>query len=307
MKVRIPKNQLSKSAIVIDYENLGHSEETMRSTWAEFGDALARKEFEYTDTDKALDVTFLKQFDRWFQGIGKSEMSIDLANFASTKCIGRGTIIREDEPTETPSYDRFLPIAKFISQDNRFSPSGIEWLYLAVGNSQNSIQECAEKECRAKSGERFAFCNFQMNPEYNKLKVVDLTIADALSYKDINDRLRKLEQCEYDKRLKYAKKHGYWQYRLNYKDDSAEQEVSKWLLYTYAKMMSTNIFVPIKTNDKKLEYAPFQTLAMYFIREDFDGIIYSSTVCPESKNIVLFNKKYAIPCGEVLDYTLTVQ
>ena len=43
MKVRIPKKQLSKSAIVIDYENLGHSEETMRRTWAEFGDALARK------------------------------------------------------------------------------------------------------------------------------------------------------------------------------------------------------------------------------------------------------------------------
>ena len=305
MKVRIPKNQLSKSAIVIDYENLGHSEETMRRTWAEFGDALARKEFEYTDTDIALNITFLKQFDRWFQGIGKTEMSIDFATVCSAKYIGRGTIIRENEPPDTPSYDRFLPIAKFINDDNRFSPAGIEWLYLAIGNAQHSIQECAEKECRAKSGERFAFCNFKMNTEHPNLKVVDLTIADCLSYEDINDRLRTLEQREYERSLKYAKKHGYWQYRLNYKSDQVEQEVAKWLLYTYAKMMSKNIFLPIETEDKRLVYAPFQTLAMYFIREGFDGIIYSSTVCPNSKNIVLFNKKYALPCGEVLDYTLT--
>ena len=304
MKVRIPKPQLTKSAIVIDYENLEHSEETMRRTWDEFGSALARNEFEYTDTDQALTITFLKQFDRWFQGIGKSEMSIELTRYTSTKYIGRGAIIRESEPAETPPYDRFMPVARFINQDNRFSPAGIEWLYLAIGKSQNIIQECAEKECRASHGERFAFCNFQTNPLYPDLKVVDLTIADDLSYKDINERLHKLEQREYEKRFKYAQKHGYWQYRLNYKDDQPEQEVAKWLLYTYAKMMSTNIFVPIKTSDKKLEYAPFQTLAVYFIKEGFDGIIYSSTVCPNSKNIVLFNKEYAVPYGEVVDYTI---
>ena len=61
--------------------------------------------------------------------------------------------------------------------------------------------------------------------------------------------------------------------------------------------------MPIETEDKKLEYAPFQTLAMYFIREGFDGIVYSSTVCPTSKNLVLFDKKYAIPFDLVKDYT----
>ena len=38
--------------------------------------------------------------------------------------------------------------------------------------------------------------------------------------------------------------------------------------------------------------------------EHFDGIIYSSTVCPTAKNIVLFNKHYAVPYGSVQDYII---
>lgn len=302
MKSRIPKH---KSALIIDDRSLAHSEDTMRRTWAEFSDALARKEFEYTDTDNALSITFLKQFDGWFQGIGKSEMTIPLTDFFNSNYVGRGTIIRPSEPVETPSYDRFLPISKFITEDNRFSPSGVEWLYLAVGKTQNIIQNCAEKECRAKCNDRFAFCNFAINPDYTNLKVVDLTVADEMTYADINDKLLELEEREYDRAFKYAKKYGYWAYRLNYKNDYIKQDIAKWILHTYAKMMSKNLFVPIKADDKKLVYAPFQTLAMYFIREGFGGIVYSSTVCPESKNIVLFNKKYALPCGDIIDYKIT--
>lgn len=304
MKAIIPKNKLRKSSIIIDSSSLEHSEKTMRRTWSELSDALARKEFEYTDIDNALAVTFLKQFDSLFQGIGKVEMSTTLSDFFNEKYIGRGTIIKPSEPKDVPPYERFMPIAQFITEDNRFSPAGIEWLYLAVGDTQGIIQECAEKECRVKCDERFAFCNFQINGDYSDIKVVDLTIADRFSYEDINDRLRALEQREYENGLKYAKRHGYWEYRLHYKNNQVEQDIAKWILYTYAKMMSKNIFVPIKTEDKKLEYAPFQTLAMYFIREGFDGIVYSSTVCPDSKNIVLFDKKYAVPFGCVKDYTI---
>lgn len=304
MKARIPKQELSRSSIIFDEKSLAHSEETMKRTWAEFGDALARKIFEYTDTDGALAVTFLKQFDQWFQGIGKAEMSITLSDFFKNKCIGRGTIIKPSEPEDVPPYDRFMPISKFITEDNRFSPSGIEWLYLAVGDTQEIIQEGAEKECRVKYGDRFAFCNFKTNPDYPNLKVVDLTIADEMTYEDINNKLRELEKREYDKAYRYAKKNGLLMYKLYYKNDYIEQDIAKWSLHTYSKMMSKNIFVPIKTDDKKLVYAPFQTLAMYFIREGFDGIVYSSTVCPESKNIVLFNKEYAIPYGDVADYRI---
>ncbi len=304
MKARIPKQRVRKSALVLDEISLAHSEETMKRTWAEFGNALARKDFEYTDTDNALSVTFLRQFDGWFQGIGKSEMTVTLSKFLNSKHIGRGTIIKPSEPQDTPPYDRLLPVSKFITEDNRFSPPGVEWLYLAVGENQNIVQKGAENECRAKQGDRFAFCNFEINTDYFNLKVVDLTIADKMTYDDINKILKELEEREYDRAFKYVEKYGYLAYRLNYKNDYMKQDIAKWVLRTYAKMMSKNLFVPINTDNKKLVYAPFQTLAMYFIREGFDGIVYSSTVCPESKNIVLFNKNYAVPCGDVLDYII---
>ena len=76
MKAQIPKQRVRKSALVLDEISLAHSEEIMKRTWAEFGNALARKDFEYTDTDNALSVTFLRQFDGWFQGIGEGNLSI---------------------------------------------------------------------------------------------------------------------------------------------------------------------------------------------------------------------------------------
>lgn len=132
MKAIIPKDKQRGSSIIIDQESLEHSEETMKRTWAEFSDALARKDFDYTETDTALAVTFLKQFDKWFQGIGKTEMSLTLSECFNHKFVGRGTIIKPSEPEDLPPYERFMPISKFITADNRFSPAGIEWLYLAV-------------------------------------------------------------------------------------------------------------------------------------------------------------------------------
>ena len=305
MKARIPKVKFHNAPFLFDSESLIYSEETMKHTWNELRDALARKEFEYTDTNRALSITFLKQFNDWFQGIGKDELTINLSDYFNAKHIGRGTIIKPSEPIETPSHDRFLPVSKFITEDNRFSPPGVEWLYLTIGKTYNIIKECAEKECRAKANDRFAFCNFQINPVHANLKIVDLTIADEMTYDAINKKLLQLAEKEYDKSSKYAKKYGYWVYKTNYKNDSLKQEIAKWSLHTYAIMMSKNLFVPIESDDKKLVYAPFQTLAMYFISEGFDGIIYSSTVCPKAKNIVLFDKNYALPCGDISDYIIS--
>ena len=57
--------------------------------------------------------------------------------------LGRGARLKE---TEIPDYERFLPKKEFINEDNRFSPAGVEWLYLAVGDG-NTRSECAKKEC----------------------------------------------------------------------------------------------------------------------------------------------------------------
>lgn len=132
-------------------------------------------------------------------------MTVPLSELFNLKHIGRGTIIKSSEPQKTPPYDRLLPVSKFITEDNRFSPPGIEWLYLAVGENQDITQKGAEKECRAMQGERFAFCNFEINTDYSNLKVVDLSIADNMTYGDIKN-LKELEEREYDRAFKYAKK-----------------------------------------------------------------------------------------------------
>lgn len=306
MKARIRDSH--NSSIYFSKDGLISAERTMKQTWSEFRLSIANKEFEYDDTKSALNTIFLKQFDEWFQGIGKTEMSRNLSEYFEGNLSGRGSIIKVGEPKDTPKYDRLMPKAEFIKEDNRFSPSGIEWLYLSIGNNEETIMTCAEMECRAKSNDRFAFCKFKPNTGYNGLKVVDLTIGNDISYEGINNRLSVLEKKLLKEGERYAKAHGFWAYKKNSeeKEKGIKQEVTRWCLFTYAKMISENIFVPIDTDDKKLEYAPFQTLAMYFIKEGFDGIIYSSTVYPKAKNIVLFDKNYAVPYGDVSDYVISV-
>lgn len=302
MKAIIPDQY--KSCFEIDERSRSHSEQTMKDTWAEFHKEVSKNTFEYNDVDAALKITFLKQFDQWFHGIGIKEMSVKLSDYYKDKLSGRGSIIKPDEPIETPPYERLLPKEEYIKDDNRFSPPGVEWLYLSIGESFELIKECAEKECRVAASNRFAFCKFEYNHDYGDLKLVDLTIANEMTYDEINGMLQKAEKEEYRKRKRYACRYGYWTYRMNYNDDALQQVIAKWVLYVYAKMMSMNLFIPIETNDKKFEYLPFQTLAAYFIKEGYDGIVYSSTVCSGAKNIVLFNKNYALPYGDVFDYVI---
>ena len=66
--------------------------------------------------------------------------------------------------------------------------------------------------------------------------------------------------------------------------------IEKWAVFTYAKLLAEQIFVPITTEDKNLMYAPFQCIAQYFLSKGYGGIVYSSTVFPEGKNVVLFDK-----------------
>jgi len=308
MKAKVRNNQ--SDCLVIDDKSLEKSEQTMRNTWADFREAIARKDFEFDDTHSALKVVFLKQFNDWFQGIAKQKMSKSFSDYFKNKLAGRGTVIQPDESPDTPNYNRFMPKAEFIKDDNRFSPAGVEWLYLAIGNSETTIKECAEKECRAKAGDRFGFCGFKLADNARDLRLVDLTIANNMSYDRINNGLRKVYEDSHKKAMKLAGKYGnsiygHYKYKEMLNDEEIKPNIAKWMLFMYAKMLSENIFVPIESDDKKLEYAPFQTLAMYFIREGFDGIVYSSTVYPTAKNVVLFDKKYAIPYGKVADYIIS--
>lgn len=49
------------------------------------------------------------------------------------------------------------------------------------------------KECRASSGNRFGICTFSIKREFENKKIIDLTVADDLTYEQINSRL----ECTY--------------------------------------------------------------------------------------------------------------
>lgn len=280
---------------MFEFGDTKKQEQIMYKTWAEFRNALATRKFSYCDIDDALNETYLHVFNDMFEVNGQKkrftksikelrEMGIHLA---------RGARLKDDKPVD---YDRFIPKSEFISEDNRFSPKGVEWLYLAVSDNVDTAEMCTVKECKAESGSYFGICQFGFESRYDDLKLVDLTIANDKGYEDINGGLelfgQLLRQQAVDMSLKIGRP-----VKLN--EEKIKEVIKAWATNLYAKMMSSCIFEPVATTDKELMYAPFQCLAYYFLKCGFSGIIYESTVFPEAKDIVLFDKKYAKPIGDI--------
>lgn len=282
---------------IFDFGNLEKNEKTIKETWYEFRDCLAKGLFTYKEIDKAKEQIFLKVYDDLFcQNSGIEHQTITIGELKSQK-IGRGTILND---TEVPDYERFLPKTEFIREDNRFSPSGVEWLYMAIG-TEDDIRECARAECRAKVGNRFGFCQFQFEDVYDECRLVDLTIADHITYEKINSMLEDYGQAQVEKNKKIRRLGFVPKQIVN--EGEFKQLLTRWGVYTYAKLLSEQIFVPLEVGDNKMvAYAPFQTMAQYYISLGYSGIVYGSTVCSKGKNIVLFDKKMAFPIGEIEDY-----
>lgn len=285
---------------IFDFSGIENSEDTIRKTWNEFRECLANGLFSYKEIDKAKQQTFLKVYDDLFNkhsGIDHKTIKI-----RDLKCalIGRGTILKDDE---VPNYERFLPKEEYIKEDNRFSPPGVEWLYLAIGND-NDIHNCAQAECRVETGNRFGFCHFRFDVKYDDYKLVDLTIADDISYAELNASLEDYGQAQVKKGVKIAKVLGFVP-RMSTNKKEFTELFTRWCVYTYTKLLSEQIFVPLDvTDNKEIAYAPFQTIAQYYISLGYSGIVYGSTVCPVGKNVVLFDKQMAYPIGTIEDYPI---
>lgn len=283
---------------MFDFSGIEKSEKKIRKTWSEFQDALAKGIFTYDEVEKAKSCTFLKVYDDLFhQHSGIEHKTIRIRDLEGL-LVGRGTILGEKE---VPDYERFIPKKKFIKKNNRFSPSGVEWLYLALGN-ESDIHECSQAECRAKKGNRFGFCHFSFNDSSLDLNLVDLTIADNISYEKLNSQLEEYGQKQVKKGIKVAKALGYIP-QNNVNEDEFKKLIIKWGVYTYTKLLSEQIFEPIDGSaDKGIMYAPFQTMAQYYISLGYSGIIYGSTLSSVGRNIVLFDKNVAHPIGTIEDY-----
>lgn len=286
---------------IFDFRGIKESEQTIKKTWSEFRECLANGVFSYDEIEKAKEQPFLKAYDDLFQkhsGIGHKTIVLKDLN---AKLIGRGTILKNDE---IPNYGRFLPKEEYIKEDNRFSPPHVEWLYLAIGDD-NDIHQCAQAECRVKKGDRFGFCHFQFDAKYNDCKLVNLTIADDVSYAKINETLEEYVQAQVKKRIKILETLGFVP-KVSINKKEFKENLTLWGVYTYTKLLSEKIFEPLNVCYKKsIAYAPFQTMAQYYISLGYSGIVYGSTVCPVGKNIVLFDKHMACPVGTIEDYKIS--
>ena len=278
---------------VFDFSGREDCEETIQKNWKEFREALRMNLFSFNEVEKAKETTFLNAYDNMFCQYPEYNTT---TLKAIDKCVfGRGSVLKENEAL---NYERFIPKKEFIKDDNRFSPPKVEWLYLALGNEED-IHKCAQAECRAKKGDRFGFCHFDFNKDSLELKLVDLTIADDVSYRELDRSLENHAQLF----KKIVAIIGTTESNVNVVTKKIEREFVKYIVYIYSKLLSEQIFVPLRDNDnKKIMYAPFQTLAQYYISLGYAGIIYGSTVSDTGRNIVLFDKNAAYPVGSIEDY-----
>lgn len=282
---------------MFDFGEIGYSKAAVNRTWIEFRDALKNREFAYDEIEKAKSLTFLRVLNDLFAEHKGIEILSKTISDLPMK-MGRGTILGSSEAV---NYDRFLPKKQFITSANRFSPEGVEWLYLALEN-QSSAMQTAKSEIRISKGQRFGFCYFEFDESAKQHKYVDLTIADEYEYDDFNAALEAYAQMKLEK----EKRKALMLHKMPNKKDIIDKKefegvFVRWSIYTYCKILSEEIFVPLDTEDKNLAYAPFQTLATYFLGLGYSGIIYKSTVQNGGKNIVLFDKHLANPSGKIID------
>lgn len=135
-------------------------------------------------------------------------------------------------------------------------------------------------------------------------KLVDLTIADDVSYVELNATLEKYVQMQAEKCEKIIKSTSFTP-KINIDKKEFEKVFTQWIVYTYVKLLSAQIFKPLDScNNKAITYAPFQTIAQYYISLGYSGIIYNSTICLKGKNIVLFDKHMACPVGAIENYKI---
>lgn len=284
---------------IFDFKRIGPSEETIKRTWNELGQALANKEFSYNDLGSALQTTYLRVFDDLLTNCHEL-FDIQFSQLLSDRsCLVRAARINIEDKID---YERFIPKSQYIKRANRFSPAGVEWLYLALGSEELhdgellTAEHCALCECRAQKNDNFAICKFAGNDDFKNAVIADLTIADGKTYDDINLEFEQESQKYIDDQIVKILRTGQ---KVPKRTPGIERVIKTWAATTYSKLLSQQIFVPVDSSDRDLVYAPFQCMANYFMSKGYAGIIYSSTVYPGGRNIVLFDKSMAVPVGDI--------
>lgn len=240
-------------------------QEGIINSWNQLKNMLKLGNINIDCLENIPDIPFLGVLDKVLSyELIRKKVSNDIYFYSKGKKFYRAAIIQLDEIADTA---RFIPRAEFMRSENRFSPKGIEWLYLGFNRNEIDAKRCCFAEVRASEDSNVWYCEFTSAFGINDL-VIDLTIVDNKSLEDI---------CIVP-------------YRKSY-----EECVYIFISELYMKLLSEEIFKPIDTVDKEIEYLPFQFMANYFKGLGYKGIIYKSTVSKYGKNIVVFDKNLFVP------------
>lgn len=237
--------------------------ESVQKKWDELRKKLENMDFNFNDKEEIKKIPFINVLHRFLEYENVKELvTVELKYFAKSKSFIRAVKVNSDEIITT---DRFLPRSDKMQSSNRFSPKDIEWLYLGFDRYVRDAKQCCFAEVRARPEDNVKYCKFKYCNGTHK--VIDLT-------KGIQKELDAIHIS---------------------KGKAVEEEVETFFLEFYLKILAEEIFLPVNSNDKDREYAPFHTMAKYFISLGYDGIIYKSTVSDVGKNIVMFNKESFLP------------
>lgn len=236
--------------------------EAIRDTWNELRSDLSSGVFAYNDLESAMSARFLKVLNQLLSyDPVREKVTVDLNFFAKSKHFVRAAKISTGEKVD---FDRFIPKADKMTSANRFSPKGIEWLYLGFDRYISDAKKCCYAEVRASDDNNVKYCEFIYAAENHK--VINLTKADGKSWEEITQPYGNIETA-----------------------------TASFVSDIYFKLLSQEIFLPVDSKNKDLEYAPFHCMAAYFKALGFDGIIYKSTVSDVGKNLVMFDKISFLP------------
>lgn len=240
-------------------------QEAITKTWMELKDELNSGHMGIDCLNAIPNIPFLGVLDKALSyEFIRERVTVNIYDYSKSKKFYRAVIIKQNEIVDIP---RFIPNADFMSTGNRFSPKGVEWLYMGFDRNESYAKRCCFEEVRANKTSKVKYCEFTSAFEKNDL-FVDLTISDRKSIDDI---------CHVSGRKSHEK---YGQI---------------FVIELYMKLLSEEIFKPIDTLNKDLEYAPFQLMGNYFKSLGYKGIIYKSTVSNYGKNIVIFDKNSFVP------------
>lgn len=274
------------------FENEKRAHEEILKEWKSLRNDLLVNRFRYDDIKAAKRNVFLSKFDKLFHIDGWNQFyETSIANVYNNSIFIRGAKIGPNEGK--PNRERFIPKSDYIKEDNRFSPKGIEWLYIALGFPNNEIGRkeainCSREECRAKKGDSFSTCQFKLNSQ--NVPIVDLTIGDDWNREKQREEIRKLINFRVHSNM------------IPTVDELMNEMICQQnIVRFYAQIMSKELFVKLKTKDKEAGYAPFHCIASYFKSYGYKGIIYKSTVYKGGKNLVLFNKNLAKPIASSIE------